>query len=71
MSKRLDKFTRSFQHSQIPFVLAEVLTDGTGKMVDLVCRFANAPATALLDAGGGGDDDQAVAAALWEEETEE
>lgn len=51
MSKRLDKFTRSFQHSQIPFLLAEVLTDGTGKMVDLVCRFANAPAAALLDTG--------------------
>ena len=49
MSKRLDRFTRSFQASAIPFLLAEVLTNGAGEMVDLVFRFLNAPAAALLD----------------------
>ena len=48
MAKRLDKFTKAFQHSRIPFLLAEVVTDGRGEMVDLVCRYANAPAAALI-----------------------
>lgn len=49
MAKHLDKFTRSFRHSRIPFLLAEVITDGRGDMVDLVCRFANSAAGALLE----------------------
>lgn len=48
MAKHLEKFTKPFQESRIPFVLTEVITDGEGAMVDLVCRFANAPAAALL-----------------------
>ena len=39
MAKHLDKFTRPFQNSTIPFALAEVLTNGRGEMVDVVCRF--------------------------------
>lgn len=49
MAKHLDKFTRSFRQSRIPFLLAEVITDGHGDMVDLVCRFANSAAGALLE----------------------
>lgn len=49
MAKHLDKFTRSFRQSRIPFLLAEVITDGRGDMVDLVCRFANSSAGALLE----------------------
>ena len=48
MAKHLDKFTRPFQNSAIPFVLAEVLTNGQGQMVDLVCRFLNPAAASLL-----------------------
>lgn len=48
MAKRLDKFTKPFRDSQIPFLLAEVITDGEGEMVDIVCRFINGPAAALL-----------------------
>lgn len=48
MAKHLEKFTRPFQNSAIPFVLAEVLTNGQGQMVDLVCRFLNPAAAALL-----------------------
>ncbi len=48
MAKRLDKFSKPFRDSRIPFLLAEVLTDGEGEMVDVVCRFVNAPAAALL-----------------------
>ena len=39
---------RPFQNSPIPFVLAEALTNGTGDIVDLVCRFLNPAAAALL-----------------------
>ena len=49
MAKHLDKFTRAFRHSRIPFLLAEVVTDGRGDMVDLICRFANSAAGALLE----------------------
>lgn len=48
MASRYEKFTNPYAHSQIPFLLAEVLTDGSGKMVDLVCRDANAAAASLL-----------------------
>ena len=48
MAKRLDKFSKSFRDSRIPFLLAEVVTDGEGKMVDIVCQFINGPAAALL-----------------------
>lgn len=48
MAKHLDKFTRPFRDSSIPFALAEVLTNGSGEMVDLVCRFLNPAAAALL-----------------------
>lgn len=51
MAKRLDKFTKAFQTSRTAFLLLDVLTDGSGEMVDLVCRFANAPAAAALDTG--------------------
>lgn len=50
MAKHLDKFTSPFQESRIPFVLAEILTNGQGDMVDLVCRFANPAAGELLGA---------------------
>ena len=49
MAKHLDKFTGAFRQSRIPFLLAEVITDGHGDMVDLVCRFANSAAGALLE----------------------
>lgn len=49
MAKHLDKFTGAFRQSRIPFLLAEVVTDGHGDMVDLVCRFANSAAGALLE----------------------
>ena len=48
MSKRFDNFTRPFQDSRIPFLLTEVVTNGSGETVDLICRFANAPAAELL-----------------------
>ena len=48
MAKRLDRFTQPFVQSRIPFLLTEVLTDGHGKMTDLVCRFANSAAGTLL-----------------------
>lgn len=48
MAKRLDKFTKPFRDSRIPFLLAEVITDGEGEMVDVACRFINGPAAALL-----------------------
>lgn len=48
MAKHLDKFTKSFQGSRIPFLLAEVVTNGSGEMVDLICRFANNAAGTLL-----------------------
>lgn len=50
MAKHLDKFTSPFQESRIPFLLAEILTNGQGDMVDLVCRFANPAAGELLGA---------------------
>lgn len=49
MPKHLDKFTRAFRQSRVPFLLAEVITDGRGEMVDLICRFANSAAGALLE----------------------
>lgn len=48
MAKRLDKFTKPFRDSRIPFLLTEVVTDGQGEMVDVVCLFLNGPAAALL-----------------------
>ncbi len=48
MAKHLDKFSKPFQHSRIPFLLAEVVTNGSGEMVDLVCRAVNPPAASLL-----------------------
>lgn len=48
MAKRLDKFSKPFRDSRIPFLLAEIITDGEGEMVDVVCRFANGAAAALL-----------------------
>ena len=48
MAKHLDKFTKPFLGSRIPFLLLEVITNGSGDMVDLVCRFANDAAAALL-----------------------
>ena len=48
MAKHLDKFTQPFRDSPIPFALAEILTNGSGEMVDLVCRFLNPAAAALL-----------------------
>lgn len=50
MAKRIEKFTAPYRNSGIPFLLAEVLTDGKGDMVDLVFRFANSPACTLLGA---------------------
>ena len=49
MAKHLQKFTDPFRDSTIPFFLAEVLTDGAGRMVDLTLRFANDRLCALLD----------------------
>ena len=49
MAKRFDNFTAPYAHSRIPFLVAEVVTDGAGDMVDLICRWANAPAAACLD----------------------
>ena len=54
MTRGLERFTRSFEKSRIPFLLAEVVTDGRGEMVDLICRYANAPAAALLDLAAAG-----------------
>lgn len=48
MAKHLDKFTGAFQQSRIPFLLVDVMTDGSGAMVDLTCRFLNPSAAALL-----------------------
>lgn len=50
MAKRIEKFTAPYRNSGIPFLLAEVLTDGKGDMVDLIFRFVNSSACALLDA---------------------
>ncbi len=49
MAKRFEKFTEPYRDSTIPFLLAEIVTDGQGAMVDLVFRFANPPACTLLD----------------------
>ena len=48
MAKRLDSFSKPFRDSRIPFLLAEVITDGEGEMVDVVCHFANDAASSLL-----------------------
>lgn len=48
MAKRYERFTKPYEHSKIPFLLAEVVTNGKGEMVDLICRFANQPAADLL-----------------------
>ena len=48
MAKHLDKFIRPFRESRIPFLLAEVITNGSGEMVDAVCRFLNPAAADLL-----------------------
>ena len=47
MAKCLDKFSKPFRDSRIPFMLAEVITNGEGEMVDLVCQFTNGAAAAL------------------------
>lgn len=49
MAKHLQKFTAPFADSSIPYLLAEVLTDGSGRMVDLIFRYANERLCALLD----------------------
>lgn len=49
MAKHLTKFTKPFENSRIPYLLAEVLTNGAGEMVDLVCRYINPPAAALAN----------------------
>lgn len=49
MAKLLDKFTKPFQDSRIPFLLAEVVTNGAGEMVDVVCRFCNDAAASILN----------------------
>ncbi len=49
MAKLLDKFTKPFADSRIPYLLAEVITNGTGEMVDVVCRFSNEAAASLLN----------------------
>lgn len=49
MARHLDKFTKPFETSGIAFLLAEVITNGAGEMVDILCRFLNSPAAALLD----------------------
>lgn len=48
MAKHLEGFTRAFADSGIPFVLAEVVTNGSGEMVDLIFRFTNRPAATLF-----------------------
>ncbi|MDD3347767.1 PAS domain-containing protein [Oscillibacter sp.] len=53
MAKRWDQFTASFCQSSIPFLVAEVVADGRGEMVDLICRFANDAAAALLNFSSG------------------
>lgn len=49
MAKLLDKFTAPFRDSRIPFLLAEVVTNGAGEMVDVVCRFSNDAAASVLN----------------------
>lgn len=49
MAKRLRKFIDPFRESRIPYFLAEVLTDGDGEMVDILCRYANGAAGEALD----------------------
>ena len=49
MKKHLENFAKPYQKSRIPFFLAEIITDGTGEMVDLVFRFVNTPAAVLFD----------------------
>ncbi len=49
MAKLLDKFTKPFADSRIPFLLAEVITNGAGEMVDVVCRFSNEAAASALN----------------------
>lgn len=53
MAKHLDKFTKPFQGSRIPFLLAEVITNGSGEMVDIVFRYLNSPAAVLLNGSVG------------------
>lgn len=48
VAKRLDKFTKPFRDSRIPFLLGEIITDGRGEMVDIVCQFVNAAGAAAL-----------------------
>lgn len=49
MAKLLDKFAAPFRDSRIPFLLAEVITNGAGEMVDAVCRFSNDAAASVLN----------------------
>ena len=48
MAKRYENFTQPYEHSKIPFLLVEVVTNGRGEMVDLICRFSNPAAAELL-----------------------
>jgi len=48
VAKRVDRFTKPFRDSRIPFLLGEIITDGQGEMVDIICRFANAAGAAAL-----------------------
>ena len=48
VARHLDKFTDPFRHSAIPFLLAEVITNGEGHMTDLLFRFANEAAANLM-----------------------
>jgi len=50
MAKRFERFTKPYQGSSIPFLLAEVVTNGGGQMVDLIFRYVNTAAAMLLDA---------------------
>lgn len=52
MTRHYDRFTQPFAGSPIPFLLAEVITNGAGSMVDAVCRWVNDAGASLLDAAG-------------------
>lgn len=48
LARQLEQFTNPFETSDIAFLLAELVTNGGGEMVDLTCRFLNGPAAATL-----------------------
>jgi PAS domain-containing protein/CheY-like chemotaxis protein len=49
MARRFEQYTKFYESSRIPFLAVEIVTNGKGDMVDLVCRFANDAAARLLD----------------------